>query len=50
MDETQDRINAAHDEFVEVADLAALKVWWEKFYRTLGHRRLGKILLGRTVD
>ncbi|MBI4499041.1 MAG: hypothetical protein HY689_14220 [Chloroflexi bacterium] len=27
-----------------------VETWWKKYYLTLGHRRLGQLLVGRSVD
>ena len=38
----------AEEEDLETAD--DVRRWWRSYYTKLGHRRLGRLLLGQSVD
>ena len=46
--ETQ--IPAAAQELRDLESVDDVRRWWSKHYTTLGHRRLGRLLLGQPVD
>lgn len=30
--------------------VAEVRIWWQKYYLLLGHRRLGRLLIGRSAE
>ena len=46
----EDQIPAAAEELQELESVDDVRRWWSKYYTTLGHRRLGRLLLGQPVD
>lgn len=48
--ELADQIPAAAFELRELESVDDVRRWWSKYYTTLGHRRLGRLLLGQPVD
>lgn len=43
-------LRQAAAELPALQTVAELRVWWQKYYLTLGHRRLGRLLIGRPVE
>ncbi len=46
----EDQIPAAAQELEDLESVDDVRRWWSKYYTTLGHRRLGRLLLGQPVD
>ena len=46
----EDQIPAAAEELQDLESVDDVRRWWNKYYTTLGHRRLGRLLLGQPVD
>ena len=46
----EEQIPAAAYELRELESVDDVRQWWSKYYTTLGHRRLGRLLLGQPVD
>ena len=44
------QIPAAARELQDLESVDDVRRWWSKYYTTLGHRRLGRLLLGQPVD
>ena len=43
-------LKQAAAELSTLQTVAELRAWWQKYYLLLGHRRLGRLLIGRPVD
>ncbi len=39
----------AKEEFVAVDSVAKVALWWEKWFRKAGHKRLAYILMGKEL-
>ncbi len=50
VEELETRIQAAADELEELESANDVKRWWNRHYYALGHKRLGRLLLGQSVD
>ena len=48
--ELETQIPAAALELRDLESVDDVRRWWSKYYTTLGHRRLGRLLLGQPVD
>ena len=48
--ELETQIPAAAQELGGLESVDDVRRWWSKYYTTLGHRRLGRLLLGQPVD
>lgn len=48
--ELETQIPAAARELRDLESVDDVRRWWSKYYTTLGHRRLGRLLLGQPVD
>ena len=46
----EDELIQADKELKELQTADDVRNWWKKHYYTLGHRRLGRLLLGQSVD
>ena len=46
----EEQITTAAQELQELESVDDVRRWWSKYYTTLGHRRLGRLLLGQPVD
>ena len=44
------QIEAAAEELKDLQTADDVRRWWSKYYYTLGHRRLGRLLLGQSVE
>lgn len=44
------KIQAAADELSELETANDVKRWWSSHYYGLGHKRLGRLLLGQSVE
>ena len=43
-------LRQAAAELPTLQTVAELRTWWQKHYLALGHRRLGRLLIGRPVE
>jgi hypothetical protein len=43
-------LRKAAEEFTGLKTAQDVRSWWSKYYYTLGHRRLGRLLLGQPLD
>lgn len=43
-------LKQAAAELEKLQTVAELRVWWQRYYLQLGHRRLGRLLIGRPVE
>ena len=50
MEDLEAKIQSAADELVELESANDVKRWWGKHYYSLGHKRLGRLLLGQSVE
>ena len=48
--DTEDELIQADKELKELQTADEVRRWWSQHYSTLGHRRLGRLLLGQSVD
>ena len=44
------QLQAAADEMKNLETANDVKKWWNKHYYALGHKRLGRLLLGQSVE
>ena len=44
------QLQTAADELKNLETANDVKKWWNKHYYTLGHKRLGRLLLGQSVE
>ena len=44
------QLQAAADEMKNLETANDVKKWWNKHYYALGHKRLGRLLLGQPVE
>lgn len=49
-DELETKIQAAADELAELETANDVRRWWNRHYYGLGHKRLGRLLLGQSVE
>ncbi len=50
VEELEPKIQAAADELKELESANDVRQWWNRHYYVLGHKRLGRLLLGHSVD
>ena len=50
VEELEMKIQAAADELEELETANDVKRWWNRHYYALGHKRLGRLLLGQSVE
>ena len=46
----EEQIEAAADGLKDLETADDVRRWWRSYYAKLGHRRLGRLLLGQSVD
>ena len=46
----EEELIQADKELKELVSGEEIRQWWRQHYSTLGHRRLGRLLLGQSVD
>ena len=49
-EELETKIQAAADELAELESANDVRRWWNRHYYGLGHKRLGRLLLGQSVE
>ena len=49
-EELEAQLLAAADELKELETVNDVRKWWNKYYYGLGHKRLGRMLLGQSVE
>ena len=49
-EDLETKIQAAADELSELESANDVKRWWSRHYYGLGHKRLGRLLLGQSVE
>jgi len=49
-EELENQLLTAADELKDLESANDVKKWWNKHYYALGHKRLGRLLLGESVD
>lgn len=49
-EELETKIQAAADDLAALETADDVKRWWNRHYYTLGHKRLGRLLLGHSVE
>jgi len=49
-EELENQLLTAADELKDLESANDVKKWWNKHYYALGHKRLGRLLLGQSVD
>ncbi|MDE2968982.1 MAG: hypothetical protein OXT51_02615 [Chloroflexota bacterium] len=49
-EDLETKIQAAADELDELESANDVKQWWSRHYYELGHKRLGRLLLGQSVE
>ena len=50
VEDLETKIQAAADELEELETANDVKRWWNRHYYALGHKRLGRLLLGQSVE
>ena len=50
VEELETKIQAAADELQELETANDVRRWWNTHYYALGHKRLGRLLLGQSVE
>ena len=50
LEELESKIQAAADELQELETASDVRRWWNTHYYALGHKRLGRLLLGHSVE
>ena len=50
MQEVVARLREAAEEMKGLHTVEEVRRWWRKYYLTLGHKRLGRLLLGQPVE
>lgn len=48
--EIEQTTRQAASEMEDLKTIDEVRAWWRKYYLTLGHRRLGRLLIGRSVE
>lgn len=43
-------LKQAAAELPSLQTVAEVRIWWQEYYLLLGHRRLGRLLIGRPVE
>lgn len=46
----EEELIQADKELKVLSSAEEIRQWWRQHYSTLGHRRLGRLLLGQSVD
>ena len=49
-EELETQLQTAADELKDLESANDVKKWWGKHYYALGHKRLGRLLLGQSVE
>jgi len=49
-EEMETQLQTAADELKNLESANDVKKWWGKHYYALGHKRLGRLLLGQSVE
>ena len=49
-EELESKIQAAADELADLESANDVRRWWNRHSYGLGHKRLGKLLLGQSVE
>ena len=49
-DELAAKLEAAAEELAQMQTAQEIKNWWRRHYSVLGHKRLGRLILGQPVD
>ncbi|MQG77217.1 MAG: hypothetical protein FI703_07830 [SAR202 cluster bacterium] len=49
-EELETQLQTAADELKDLESANDVKKWWSKHYYGLGHKRLGRLLLGQSVE
>lgn len=49
-EELETRIHTAADELTALETATDVRRWWDRHYYALGHKRLGRLLLGQSVE
>lgn len=50
VEELEEKIQSAADELIELESADDVRRWWNRHYYGLGHKRLGRLLLGQSVE
>ncbi|MCY4625248.1 MAG: hypothetical protein OXC99_09660 [Chloroflexi bacterium] len=50
VEELESKIQSAADELIELETADDVRQWWNRHYYGLGHKRLGRLLLGQSVE
>ena len=50
VEELEPKIQAAADDLKELESANDVRQWWNRHYYALGHKRLGRLLLGHSVE
>ena len=50
VEELEGKIQSAADELIELETADDVRRWWNRHYYGLGHKRLGRLLLGQSVE
>jgi len=50
IEEQVEALHAAEKELKAAASADEVRTVWRKYYLTIGHRKLGRLLIGRTAD
>ena len=50
VEELESKIQSAADELIELETADDVRRWWNRHYYGLGHKRLGRLLLGQSVE
>jgi hypothetical protein len=50
IEEQVEALHAAEKELKAAASADDIRAVWRKYYLTVGHRKLGRLLIGRTAD
>jgi len=50
IEEQVEALHAAEKELKAAASADDIRAVWRKYYLTIGHRKLGRLLIGRTAD
>ena len=50
VEELETQLQAAAEELKDLETVNDVRKWWNKYYYNLGHKRLGRLLLGQSVE
>ncbi len=50
VEELESKIQSAAEELIELETADDVRRWWNRHYYGLGHKRLGRLLLGQSVE